>query len=152
MTNPPHPSRFDIVTTRTFDAARERVFHAFANPKELAHWWGPHGFTNTIREFDFRPGGAWRLTMHGPDGAAYDNESRFLAIETPARIVFEHLQPMHWFEMTMTFADAPAGKTVLTWRMSFERTPENEKLRSFLTTANEQNFDRLEAHLRTTAR
>lgn len=32
---------------------------------------GPNGFTNTFYEFDLRPGGKWRFTMHGADGKNY---------------------------------------------------------------------------------
>ena len=148
MTAPSVPARLEIVSSRLFDAPRAAVFEAFEDPAQLRTWWGPQGFTSTIHAFDFRPGGEWKLTMHGPDGTNYDNQSRFVEIEKPARVVFEHLSPVHWFVMTMTFADAPAGNTALTWRMVFEATPENEKLTAFLRGANEQNFDRLEAVLR----
>ena len=53
----------EIVTTRVVDAPRDRVFGAWANPDQLARWWGPEGFTNTFYEFDLRPGGAWRFVM-----------------------------------------------------------------------------------------
>lgn len=54
-------------------APRGRVFDAFADPARLAQWWVPAGFTNTVTEFDFRPGGAWRLVMRAPDGAEFAN-------------------------------------------------------------------------------
>src|SRR3954465_337565 len=137
----------EITNTRIFAAPRKTVFEAFENPTHLASWWGPKGFTNTIQLFDFRPGGAWRYVMHGPNGANYENASDFVEIAKPEKIVLEHLRPMHRFLMTMTYADAPGGHTRLTWRMVFERTDENEKLRKFISDANEQNFDRLAAHL-----
>ena len=40
-----------LTTARTIDAARERVFGAFADAEKLARWWGPKGFTNTFEEF-----------------------------------------------------------------------------------------------------
>ena len=36
-----------IIGTRVFDAPRELVFSAFTDPKHLAQWWGPDGFTTT---------------------------------------------------------------------------------------------------------
>jgi hypothetical protein len=54
--------------------------------------------------------------------------------------------PMHKFRMTMTFAET-AGNTTFTWLMRFESGAENEKLRSFIPAAIEENFDRLEAYL-----
>jgi uncharacterized protein YndB with AHSA1/START domain len=135
-----------IVSTREFAAPREAVFAAFADPARLAQWWGPHGFTNTIREFDLRPGGRWRLTLHGPHGASYENESEFLEVTPPARVVFRHLEPVHAFRMTMLFA-AQNRTTELTWRMRFDSVSECDRVRRFIIEANEQNFDRLAAHL-----
>jgi uncharacterized protein YndB with AHSA1/START domain len=140
------PSDREIVSTRLFSAPREKVFRAFADPAQVARWWGPHGFTSTIQEFDLRVGGRWQLIMHGPDGAAFHNESEFTVVEQPVRIVYQHLEPMHRFQMTMLFADR-GEKTELTWRMRFESLSEVEKLRRFIADANEQNFDRLAAHL-----
>jgi len=141
-------ANFEIVSTRVFAAPRELVFEAFSNPDHLMHWWGPKGFANTFSEFDLRPGGAWRFTMHGPDGVDYQNAKDFVEVVKPERIVFQHLRPMHRFQMTMTFVEL-SGKTELTWRMLFESTTETIKLKSFITEANEQNVARLEAYLAT---
>jgi uncharacterized protein YndB with AHSA1/START domain len=143
---PAGSAELGIVGSRVFAAPRELVFEAFRNPDHLIHWWGPKGFSNTFHEFDLRPGGAWRFTMHGPDGADYEMEKYFTEVFPPERIVLDHLQPMHNFRMTMTFEDT-AGSTTLTWRMRFEQAAENEKLRSVISGAIKENFDRLEAYL-----
>lgn len=136
----------EIVSTCVFDAPRERVFAAFSDPKQLARWWGPTGFTNTCEEFDLRPGGMWRHVMHGPDGTDYHNVAEFVEVVRPARIVFQHQKPVHRFRMTMTFTDE-AGRTRLTWHMLFDSAEELSQIREFIGAANEQNFDRLAAHL-----
>lgn len=141
------PTDQEVVNIRTFATPRERVFAAFSQPAQLACWWGPEGFTNTIHEFDLRPQGMWRLTMHGPHGANYENTSRFLDVEPPARVVYEHLDPIHQFRMTMLFEAPTPETTTLTWRMDFGSPAEAAKLRTFIHAANEQNFDRLAAHL-----
>lgn len=136
----------EIVSTRLFAAPRELVFRAFSEPENLAQWWGPKGFTNTIQELDLRPGGRWRFVMHAPDGSQYQNESDFVEVVSPERIVFDHLEPVHQFRMTMTFEEE-AGKTRLTWQMRFESVEEHARMKGFIPAANEENFDRLEAHL-----
>lgn len=138
-----------IVNVRVFPAAREAVWGAFADPVRLAQWWGPNGFTNTIHEFDLRVGGRWRITLHGPDSANYDNEKTFIEVVPQERVAFEHHQPMHHFVMTMAFADE-AGGTRLEWRMRFDSAEACAKLRSFIEPANEQNLDRLAAQLAAT--
>jgi len=116
-------SRREIVITRVFDAPREVVFEAMADPKRVAQWWGPRGFTTTIHEMDLRPGGAWRQTMHGPDGTDYPSKSVFLEVVKPERIVYrmeggKKGEPAHQFESTWIF-EAQGKKTRLTLRMVF---------------------------------
>ena len=136
----------EIVSMRVFQAPRELVYRAFSDPTVLAQWWGPKDFTNTFEQFELKPGGAWRLTMHAPNGTEYPNESEFVEVVPPERIVFVHLRPMHWYQMTMTF-DAEGGGTRLTWRMRFDSIEEFNKVKQFIAIANEQNFDRLQTCL-----
>ena len=84
--------------------------------------------------------------MHGPDGTDYHNAAEFIEVAPPVRVSFQHLKPVHRFRMLMTFAEE-AGKTRLTWRMVFESPEETAPVREFIVRANEQNFDRLAAHL-----
>ena len=135
----------EIVTTRVLNAPRELVFRACSDPHHLAQWWGPKGFTNTFQEFDMRPGGVWRFVMHGPDGVNYPNESTFVEVAKPERIVFKHVSGPQ-FEMTITLAEQ-AGKTKIGWRMRFESAAECERVKKFAVEANEQNLDRLETQL-----
>ena len=83
----------DIVSSRLLAVPRERVFRAFSDAEQLARWWGPEGFTNTFHEHDFRAGGAWRFTMHAPDGNDYESHSVFVEVREPERIVFKHCSP-----------------------------------------------------------
>lgn len=138
--------KLEILNTRVFAASRQRVFDAFAKPQQLKHWWGPHGFTNRIPEFDLRPGGKWRIIMTASDGTDFDNLCTFEEVVVPERISYIHHLPIHVFTMTMLFEEEDGG-TRLTWRMLFEPTAENLQLERFLAAANEQNFDRLEDHL-----
>ncbi len=43
----------EITATRLLDAPRELEWEVWTNPKHLAQWWGPNGFTNTIHEIDW---------------------------------------------------------------------------------------------------
>jgi len=135
----------EIVSTRALAWPRERVFRAWTESEHLARWWGPRGFTNTFQEFDPKPGGRWQFVMHGPNGADYPNQSVFVEIVKPERIVFDHLSAPA-FRVTATFAEE-AAKTRLTFRMLFETAAECDKVKGFAVGANEENFDRLEAEL-----
>jgi uncharacterized protein YndB with AHSA1/START domain len=141
----PDSSR-EILSARVFAAPREEVFAAFRDPQRLAQWWGPQGFTNTFQEFDPQPGGRWRGTMRGPDGQQYPIAKRFVEVTAPARVVLRHEQAMHNFVMTMTFAPEGAGAR-LTWSLLFDSAADCAASRQFILVANEENFDRLQAHL-----
>ncbi|HEX4578251.1 MAG TPA: SRPBCC domain-containing protein, partial [Edaphobacter sp.] len=58
----------EIVFMRVFDAPRRMVWEAWTDPEQVGLWWGPRGFSTTVQEMDVRPGGLWKLVMHGPDG------------------------------------------------------------------------------------
>jgi uncharacterized protein YndB with AHSA1/START domain len=118
--NPPAGSSADreIVATRVFDAPRELVWKLWTDPHHVAQWWGPNGFTSTIQEMDVRPGGAWRLIMHGPDGTDYPNKSVYVEVVRPERLVYDHVSGPQ-FRATATFLEE-GGKTRVTMRMVFE--------------------------------
>lgn len=86
----------DIRNERTYDATPANVFACLRDPARLARWWGPAGFSNTFSVFEFRPGGNWRFTMHGPDGKNYPNGGVFRAIEENALVLLEHVCEPHF--------------------------------------------------------
>ena len=69
-----------ILSSRILNSPVAIVYQAFANPEHLKNWWGPNGFSNTIHEFDLKPGGKWILTMHGPEIGNYENSSVFTKV------------------------------------------------------------------------
>lgn len=133
--------------SREFPVPPQAVFAAIQDPARLARWWGPDGFTNTFHTFEFRPEGLWLFTMHGPDGANYPNESKFLEIVPHTLVRIQHTNLPH-FELTMTLEPTATG-TLLTWVGEFENQEFAEKMRGFLESANEQNLNRLAVELGT---
>jgi uncharacterized protein YndB with AHSA1/START domain len=132
-------------TERVIRATPERISLAFSDPNQLARWWGPNGFSNTFHQFDFRSGGAWRFTMHGPDGKDYANECVFVEVALPARIVVRHdSQPN--FTLTITF-EPQDDSTLLRWVQAFEDAATCAAVAKYAGNANEQVLDRLEAVL-----
>ncbi len=141
-----------LIATRIFDAPRELVFAAFTDARHLAQWWGPDGFTITTREIDVRPGGIWRLVMHGPDGRDYENRITYDEIVKPERLVYHHgggddVEPVQ-FRVTVTFDDLD-GKTRLTMRMVFPSAAERDRVVKEYGAATGliQTLGRLEAYL-----
>lgn len=130
-----------FATERTLPFPPAAVYDAFASAAVLASWWGPAGFTNTFDTFDFRVGGRWVFTMHGPDGTAYPNTSVFAVLEPARRLVVRHDCAPH-FTLTVRLV-AVEGGTRLTWEQVFDDVATARAVESVVVPANEQNLDRL---------
>jgi uncharacterized protein YndB with AHSA1/START domain len=120
-----------IIGVREFEAPRDLVFSAWTDPRHLAQWWGPNGFTTTTHSFDLRPGGVWRFVMHGPDGRDYDNRVTFDEIVPPSLLRYHHgggddVEPVQ-FHTTVTFDDL-GGKTRVTLRGVFPSAEERARV------------------------
>lgn len=140
------PQAVTLTSTRRFAASPAEIWAAYADPARLAQWWGPNGFRNTFRTFDFRTGGTWTYVMHSPDGHDFDGHRVFRELVAPERIVMRHTGAMHNFLMTVTLAEADGG-TDMTWVLDFDPDLETYKFQDIILAANEENFDRLAAHL-----
>jgi len=81
----------EVTITRLFDAPRALVFQAWTDPRHLAQWWGPKGFSNPVCEADARPGGTWRIVMRAPDGTEYPGGGVYREIVEPERLVFTNI-------------------------------------------------------------
>jgi len=142
----------EIVTTRLIDASPQRVWTAFADPDQLAKWWGPNGFTNTFHQFDFKAGGMWRFTMHGPDGTDYPNRITFRKIVPNALIDFDHgdEKTPNQFHSTITL-DEQNGKTLLTLKAVFPTKAARDYVveKHHAVEGAKQTLDRLAQHVST---
>lgn len=137
-----HPSDREVRTTRLIAAPRERVFVAWTDPLQLAHWWGPKGFTNTFDRFELKLEGIWEFTMHGPNGN-FNNTCVFKRIEPNTYLEFDHLREMHFYKAIITFTEVYGG-TRIDWTMRFDTAEELSPIKNFIAQANEENLDKLE--------
>lgn len=136
----------EYVAIRFLNAPRELVWEAWTDPKHLAQWWGPTGFTNSFDEFDFKAGGHWRFTMHGPDGKNFLNHSVFKEIVPKEKIVVDHVtNPL--FTITALFEDL-GDKTKFTFKATFESAEVWNAVKPYAAPGNQQTLDRLEAKVK----
>jgi Activator of Hsp90 ATPase homolog 1-like protein len=132
----------EIFSSRLINAPLEHVYAAFVNPEQLKIWWGPEGFTNTIHEFDLKPGGKWLLTMHGPDKGNFENSSVFEMVK-PLELVRWKRMSQPFFDMEVGFKSIDETHSEISFRMIFDSPDLCNKMKPFVVPKNEENFDRL---------
>jgi uncharacterized protein YndB with AHSA1/START domain len=153
------PDERTIVITRVFDAPRELVFKAWTDPKHVAQWWGPQGFTSPLCEMDLRVGGVFRVHMRGPDGVTYPCKGVYREVREPERIVYSGeaeegsvgcgagLPPRALVTVTFTERD---GKTTVTIHTRLQSAADREAaVQTGFNAGWASSLDRLADHLRT---
>ncbi|MBX3194806.1 MAG: SRPBCC domain-containing protein [Microbacteriaceae bacterium] len=105
------PEALTMTLVGDFPVPVERLWTAFADPRQLERFWGPPGYPATFDTYDFRPGGIAHYWMTSPEGERFYGRWDFEAIEEPHRIVVRD-----------SFADAKGeiDDSVPTGRMTFE--------------------------------
>ncbi|NOU71908.1 SRPBCC domain-containing protein [Paenibacillus sp. LMG 31458] len=153
----------ELILERVFNAPRELVFKAFSEAEHLKHWWGPRGWTLTVCNVDFRPGGIWHYCMKCID----QNQGDFYGYESWGKAVYDEIveaekiiyvdyfsdaegnetEGMPSSHITMTFVEFE-GKTKLVSRSKYASP---EALKTVMEMGMEQGitetWDRLEEHL-----
>ena len=71
-----------------FDAAPERLWNLWEDPRQLERWWGPQPYPATFTRYEFKPGGQCRYRMTGPEDFTHYGWWRIDAIDAPHRIEF----------------------------------------------------------------
>lgn len=67
----------------------ERLWQAYADPRQLERFWGPETWPATFTRHDLTVGGGSEYHMTGPDGSKSHGWWRFLAVEPNRRIELE---------------------------------------------------------------
>jgi uncharacterized protein YndB with AHSA1/START domain len=67
----------------------ERLWQAYADPRQLERFWGPETWPATFTRHDMAVGGRSEYHMTGPDGSTSRGWWRYLAVEPGRRIEVE---------------------------------------------------------------
>ena len=73
---------------RTLPRSPAAVYEAFADPRQLAQWWGPEGFSVPSVEFAPAAGASYRIEMQPPEGEAFFLAGTFREADAPHRLAF----------------------------------------------------------------
>ncbi|WP_413288066.1 SRPBCC family protein [Bdellovibrio sp. HCB337] len=140
----------EIYIERIYDAPVKMVWDAWTDPKQVAQWWGPRGFTLTTHSKDLRVGGHWHYTMHGPDGTDWVNKTKYHEVEKYARLVYDHGgndEQAPLFRVTVNFSETK-GKTKMDMTMALATAEAAAETRKFIKKAGgDSTWDRLAEYL-----
>jgi uncharacterized protein YndB with AHSA1/START domain len=143
----------EFVITREFDAPRELVWKAWTDPKHLAQWWGPKGFTNPVCEWDARPGKTIHVVMRAPNGTDYPMGGEFREIVAPERLVFTSGaldgkgKLLFEFLHTVTFVERKSRTTLTVRSRVLNTTADANQYIGGFEAGMTQSLERLAAHL-----
>lgn len=90
-----------LVMERVFDAPRERVWQAWTDPELFSKWWGPKGWSTTVKDMDFRAGGSMLYGMKCEDEA----QGEWYGQTSWGKMVFEAIDEPDSFVYKDYFAD-----------------------------------------------
>ena len=148
------PSDTEIQMTRVFDAPRELVFEAHTTAEHMSKWWGPRKYEVVSAEWDFRPGGKWRVLHRGPEGDEHGFRGEFREIVPPERIVwtFEYEgAPGQIAVETMTLTEDDGKTTLTAVSDGGSKEARDAILESGMQEGAAETYDRLEEYLETLA-
>ncbi|KJL21861.1 hypothetical protein RL72_02400 [Microbacterium azadirachtae] len=126
------PENLTLTILADFAAPVERVWAAYADPRQLERFWGPPGWPATFTEFDHTVGGFAQYRLIGPRGEKSSGRWEFIRIEAPTM-----------FEVLDSFVDDDGqpveGFPAMRMRLEFSPTAEGTRM------TGTSHFDSVEA-------
>lgn len=130
------PQALSLTVVAEFEAAVERVWQVWEDPRQLERWWGPPTWPATFEKHEFVPGGAASYYMTGPEGEKNRGWWKFTAIEAPHRLEFddgfadENGEPVASMGKAHAVVrlEAVDGRTRMTTVSTFESTEQLEQM------------------------
>jgi uncharacterized protein YndB with AHSA1/START domain len=106
-----------LTVVADFPVPQQRLWEAYADPRQLERFWGPPTWPATFTRHDFKVGGRAEYFMTGPNGEKWSGSWRFTSVN-----------PISFFEAQdgEDNADDPNGPAGMTF--TFETTPSGARM------------------------
>lgn len=122
--------RRKLTLERTYAATREEVWELWTTKAGIESWWGPDGFTVSVRRLDLRTGGSleYVMTASGAEQKAFMTRAG-MPLSTESRLTFTEVTPPRRlaYEMLADFIPGVAPYAVATL-VELEATAEGTRL------------------------
>jgi uncharacterized protein YndB with AHSA1/START domain len=106
-------AKLTLTVVADFPVPQQRLWDAYADPRQLERFWGPPEWPSTFTKHDFRVGGRAEYYMTGPNGEKWSGSWKFTAVN-----------PIDSFEANdgEDNADDPNGPASMTFMFETTRT------------------------------
>ena len=111
------PVRLTLTVVADFPVPQQRLWDAYADPRQLERFWGPPEWPATFTKHDFRVGGRAEYYMTGPDGEKWSGSWRFTAVD-----------PISSFEADDGEGNADDPNGPASMKFTFETTPTGSRM------------------------
>ena len=132
------PESLTMTVVADFAAPPQRLWDAYADPRQLERFWGPPSYPATFTRHDMFPGGRSAYAMVGAEGAVARGYWEFLDVKAP-----------HSFEVRDGFcrADGTPDTAMPSMRMTFvfETTPSGSRVTTTTFFESVEELDQLMA-------
>jgi uncharacterized protein YndB with AHSA1/START domain len=113
------PEKLTLTLVADFPVPRQRLWDAWADPRQLERFWGPPFAPATFTHHDFRVGGRAEYFLTGPNGEKWTGSWKFTAVN-----------PIDSFEAYDGEDNAEDENGPVSMEFTFETTPTGSRMTS----------------------
>jgi uncharacterized protein YndB with AHSA1/START domain len=110
-------AKLTLTVVAEFPVSQQRLWDAYADPRQLERFWGPPSFPATFTSHDMRVGGRAEYFMTGPKGEKWSGSWKFIAVD-----------PISSFEAKDGEDNAEDENMPASMKFSFETTPTGSRV------------------------
>lgn len=145
MGSPTPSTRRKVTLERAFDAAIEDVWELWTTKDGIESWWGPEGFTVSVRKLDFRPGGEllYATTATAPDQVEFIKKLG-MPPTTESRIIYTEIVPRQRLAYTNILDFVPGVPTYeVATIVDFETSPQGVRMVLTMDAMHDENWTKM---------
>lgn len=145
MGSPTPSTRRKVTLERAFDAAIEDVWELWTTKDGIESWWGPEGFTVSVRKLDFRPGGEllYATTATAPDQVEFIKKLG-MPPTTESRIIYTEIVPRQRLGYTNILDFVPGVPTYeVATIVDFETSPQGVRMVLTMDAMHDENWTKM---------
>jgi uncharacterized protein YndB with AHSA1/START domain len=138
-------ARRKVTLERTFNAPIQEVWDLWTTREGIESWWGPDGFSVTVRKIDLRPGGEllYAMTANAPDQIEFLKKAG-MPVTTVSRLTYTEIDPPRRLAYSQTADFIPGVEPYeVPTTVELETTPQGVRLVLTFTAMHDERWTNL---------